>query len=431
MTEATTSRIGSLYEDTAPAAPPTTALSGSHVADFVVIGAGYTGLSAAIHAARRGIKTMVLEAHGVGHGGSGRNHGHCVPVLGFINPREAIEKLGQDRGERYTRILADSGARVFSLIRDYGIDCEAAPTGALQLAHSAKAMASMQRQHAFYESLGKKPVLLDRADAIRLTGSQSFHGGWLHPDGGHLNPLAYARGLARAAMSEGASVHTNSPVVSLERQRGAWLVTCPQGTIRAKRIGIATNAYTNGLLPPLGRSFFTMASYAIASEPLDAEIRKTVLPGNHNAGDTRPDVRYFRFDASNRLIVGGLLELVRGANFEKTGAFMSRRMRELFPEIGEIKWRWHWSGQLAINMDRQPHLYHPAEDLFALVGYSGRGVPTATALGEVLGEAGCGMPAGELPMEISELKPLAAGPLLSVLVPRLRGPINRIRSIRG
>lgn len=423
------STVGSLYEDTAPAAPPTDVLTGNHDADFVVIGAGYTGLSAAIYAARHGVKTILLEAHGIGHGGSGRNHGHCVPVLGFINPKQAAEKLGAERGERYTRILADSGARVFSYIRDYGIDCEAAQTGALQLAHSPKAMPAVERQHAFYASLGKKPLLLDRDQAVRMTGSQDFHGGWLHPDGGHLNPLAYARGLARAAMSEGAALHTGSPAISIERQSGIWLVTCPQGTVRAKRVGVATNAYTGGLLPPLGKSFFTMISYAIASEPLDPKLRETIVPGNQSVGDSRPDVRYFRFDRDNRLIVGGLLEMVRGANFARTASFMTRRMQGLFPQIADIKWRWHWSGQLAINMDRAPHLYNPAEGLFELVGYSGRGVPTATALGEVLGEAGCGVPAGELPMEISELKPLAAGPILSALVPRLRGPINRVRSI--
>jgi len=420
-------KIGSLYEDTAVAAPATVPLTGAQEADFVVIGAGYTGLSAAIHAAKRDVRTIVLEANEIGHGGSGRNHGHCVPVLGFINPTKAVEKLGTERGNRFTRILADSGDRVFSLIREYDIDCEAAPTGALQLAHSPKAMPAMQRQHAFYERLGVKPVLLDRNQAIALTGSESFHGGWLHPGGGHLNPLGYVRGLARAAMTEGATVHTGSPVVSLERKGGGWLVTCPQGTVHAKRVGIATNAYTGKLLNPLGKSFFVMSSYAVASEPLDPALRETILPENHNFGDTRPDVRYVRFDKQNRLIMGGLVEPTIGTDFKKTTAFLGLRLREMFPRIGKIDWRWHWSGQLAINMDRAPHLYNPAEGLFALVGYSGRGVPTATALGEVLGEAGCGVPANELPMEISELKSLAAAPILSVMVPRLRGPINRLR----
>ena len=421
-------KIGSLYEDTAPPPPSTERLQGDHDADFVVIGAGYTGLNAAIHAAKRGVRTIMVEANGVGHGGSGRNHGHCVPVLGFINPEKAVETLGKERGDRFTRIVADSAAKVFSLVREYGIDCEAAQTGALQLAHSPEAMSVSARQHAFYDRLGKSPVLLDRAQAVAMTGSESFHGGWMHPDGGHLNPLAFVRGLAAAAIGEGAGIYTHSPVTSIERNGDVWVVTCPAGRVRAKRVGIATNAYTDGLFAPLGRSFFLMSSYAIASEPIDPELRRTILPGNQSVGDTRPDVRYFRFDRQNRLVLGGLVEPVLGTNFEKTTAFMAKRMKNLFPQLHDLKWRHHWSGKIAINLDRTPHLYNPAEGLFALVGYSGRGVPTATALGEILGEAGCGMAARELPMEISELKSLSTAPLLSTLVPLLRGPINRLRS---
>ncbi|EUB99470.1 FAD dependent oxidoreductase [Rhizobium sp. CF080] len=420
--------IGSLYEDTAPAAPETAALMGAHEAEFVIIGAGFTGLSAAIHAAKRSVKTVVIEANGIGHGGSGRNHGHCVPVYGFINPNKAIETLGRERGERLTRILADSGKRVFSLIREYDMDCEAAPTGALQLAHSPKTVPALQRQHDFYASLGTEPKMLNRDEAVAITGSEEFHGGWIHTGGGHLNPLAYARGLARAAMREGAEVFTDSPVVKLERKGGAWLVTCPHGTVLARRVGLATGAYTDNFLPPLGKSFFTMRSYAIASTPLDIDLRRTILPDNHNFGDTRHDVRYVRFDKQNRLIMGGLVEPIIGTNFKATTDFISRRVREMYPQIKTIDWRWHWSGQLDITMDRTPRLYNPAEGLYALVGYSGRGVPTATALGEVLGEAGTGVAPEDLPMPIAEMRSLNAASLLSVFVPMLRGPINRMRT---
>lgn len=421
-------KIGSLYQDSAPAAPETASLKGAHEADFVIIGAGFTGLSAAIHAAKRKTNTIVLEASEVGHGASGRNHGHCVPIYGFINPKKAIETLGRERGERLTRVLADSGKCVFSLIREYDIDCEAAPTGALQLAHSPKTVPAMQRQHDFYASLGTEPKMLDRDEAVAITGSEQFHGGWIHTGGGHLNPLAYVRGLARAAIREGAEVFTNSPVVKVEKKGSAWLVTCPQGTVLARRVGLATGAYTAGLQSPLGKSFFTMRSYAIASNPLDIDLRKTILPGNHNFGDTRHDVRYVRFDKQNRLIMGGLVEPLIGTNFNVTTDFISRRVREMYPQIKSIDWRWHWSGLLDITMDRTPKLYNPEEGLFALVGYSGRGVPTATALGEVLGEAGTGVAPKDLPMPISQMRTLNAAPLLSVFVPMLRGPINRMRT---
>lgn len=419
---------GNPYEETAPEAPEAPPLAGERRVEFAVIGGGYTGLAAALHAAQAGVETALLEAEGIGHGGSGRNHGHCVPVLGFIDPEGAAARLGPERGARFTALLAGSGAKVFSLVREHAIDCEAAPTGALQLAHSPAAMEGLRRQCAFYARLGRGPRLLDAEEVRRLTGSAAFHGGWLHPEGGHLNPLAFARGLARAAQRAGARLHAASPALRLSRQGGGWRIETPGGALLAARVAIATNAYTGGLAPPLGRSFFRMTAYGLASEPVPAALRARLLPGNQSLGDTRPDVRYLRFDAQNRLIMGGLVETRLGRDPRLTARATAARLAGVFPELAGLRWGWHWSGELAINMDRAPHLYHPAEGLFALLGYSGRGVPTATALGEVLGLAGCGVPAGELPMAVSALRPLAAAPLLSALAPRLRGPINRLKT---
>lgn len=421
----------SLYEDTAPPAPPTGPLTGRDEAEFVIVGAGYTGLRAAIHAASRGTNTIVLEAEDAGFGGSGRNHGHCVPILGFIDPAAAERDLGPERGARFTRMLVDSGKIVFNLIRQYGIDCEAAPTGAMQLAHAPATLPGLYRQMEFYRRLGIEGRALDRDEAIALTGSDAFHGGWIHPDGGHLNPLAFSRGLAVAALREGARIHTGSPVTSITREAAGWRVTTPKGSVLARRVAIATNAYTAGLLSPLGSSYFVMQAFGLASQPIDPALRARIMPGNHSLGDTRPEVRYIRFDKDNRLVAGGLVEHVLGRNMEQTRARMTRRFLEVFPELGQIDWGWHWSGKLAINMDRRPHLYNPAEGLFALIGYSGRGLPTATALGEVLGEAGIGIAADRLPMKISTPRRLWTAPILSLAVPSVRGVMNRYLSRRG
>jgi len=421
-------RQANLYEQTTAIGPQTERLTGSVETDFLIIGAGYTGLTASIHAARAGTKTVIIEAQDIGFGGSGRNHGHCVPVLGFINPDAFIQKLGKERGERLTSLLVHSGAKVFSLVNQYEIACEAAPTGALQLAHHPASLEKLHRQAIFYQRLGIDARLLSRDEAIALTGSRAYHGGWLHPEGGHLNPLAFARGLARAALDEGAQIYTQSPAIAIKRIDGGWQVSCPQGQILAKRVGIATNAYSGTFMPPLGKSYFGVEAYALASEPIDPALRRHLLPENHNIGDNRPDVRYLRFDQGNRLIVGGLVETILGRNMGHTQNFMRRRFQELFPQLQDLRWGWSWSGRMAINLDRQPHLYHPAEGLFALVGYSGRGLPTATALGEVLGEAGCGTPVQDLPMEVTAMKRLVTAELLSFLVPRLRGPLTRLRT---
>jgi glycine/D-amino acid oxidase-like deaminating enzyme len=414
-----------LYAETAPPPPPTEPLDGDRIADLAVVGAGYAGLSAALHAARKGLRVVVLEARTIGFGGSGRNHGHCVPVLRYLKPKRAVATLGRERGERYTRLLADSGRLVFDLVRDYAIDCEVAPTGTLHVAHHPDALHHIARQQAFYAQLGKATTLLDRAQVCALTGSECYFGDWIHPEGGHLNPLAFARGLARAAMIQGATIHTESAVTAIDRAGSAWRVTSPRGTVRAETIAITTNAYTEDLMPPLGRTFFRLPAYGIASELFDPVARETILPGNHNVGDTHRDIHFYRFGQSNRLIVGGLVEARRGRDFAYTAAHMTRRTQGIFPQIRTLRWRWHWTGYLAINLDLTPRLYRPAPRLYALLGFSGRGVPTATALGTVLAEAADGVPDDELAMPIAPVRPIPLPRILSALVPRIRGPINR------
>lgn len=420
-----------LYETTAPAAPATGPLDGDLETDFLLVGAGFTGLSAALRAAGDGIATVVIEAKRIGEGGSGRNHGHCVPVFGYLDPEGARARLGEERGARWTDLLVRSGEEVFRLVRKHGIACEAAPTGTLHLAHNAAAVARIERQHAFYERLGRKPILIDKAEAERLTGSPIYHGGWIHPDGGHLNPLAYARGLARAALEAGASIFTDTPALDLVRDGDRWRVKTPKGSIRAKIVAIATNGYTERFAAPLGSTYFTMDAYAIASAPIDPKLREVLLPGNHNVGDTRPDIHFYRFDAQNRLIVGGLVEPRLGTDLAHTVAYMTRRMRRVFPMLDTISWDYRWSGRLCANLSVRPQLYNPAEGLYALLGYSGRGVPTATALGAVLAEAATGRPANELPMEISPVRRLIGAPLFSALVPRIRGPYKRMLGALG
>lgn len=415
------------YGQTAVVPPPTAPLSGEIETDALVVGGGYAGLSAALHAAKAGLGVTLLEAGEIGAGGSGRNHGHCVPVYGYLDPAAAHAALGAERGARQVRLLADSGALVFSLIERYGIDGEAFPVGTLHVAHDAASVPRLRAQHAKYAALGKAGDWLDAAATRSATGSDAYVGGWIHREGGHLNPLAYARGLARAALAEGATIHTASPVLSLSREGEGWRARTPAGSVRARTVALATNAYTDALVPGLARSFFRLTAYGLASAPLAAPVRETILPGHHNLGDTHRDVRFFRIDAAGRLVVGGLVEPRRGRNVALTAAMMTKRMRAIFPQLDRLDWEWHWQGPLAINLDRRPHLYAPAPGLFALLGFSGRGVPTATALGSVLAEALAGTPPDELAWPVEPVRPIPGRAALSLAVPPVRGLYNRLR----
>ncbi|QHC35179.1 FAD-binding oxidoreductase [Komagataeibacter xylinus] len=418
-----------LYEITSPPGDHYPSLTASIQADLAIIGGGLTGLSTAIHAMRAGTETLLLEANDIGYGGSGRNHGHCVPVLRYLNRERAIRILGEERGARYTQILLQSGRSVFSMIRDFDIQCEASHTGALQVADTPLRARRLMQTAAYYASLGVPVRYLGASEVKEAVGSDRYISGWIHPDGGHLNPLALTRGLARGAAGLGVRIYARTPALKIERQGHSWRITTPQGSVTARRVIVASNAYTGKFMPPLGKSFIGLQAYGLASEPLDPALRRKILPGNQSLGDNRPEVRYFRFDKANRLVMGGMVEYVIGVNIPRTIKMMNSRVREVFPELRDIRWRHFWTGQEAVNHDMQPHVYNPAENLFALAGYSGRGVPASVAFGEILALAGTGTAARDLPVETVELRDQHMARTIGVLARVFRGPYNRLRSL--
>ena len=209
---------------------------------MAVIGAGYTGLPTALHLAKAGVRVVVIEAEEAGYGGSGRNAGHCSPIFLHHTPEQVVAALGPRFGPRMIDLQIDAGNLVFGLIEQYGIDCEGAQNGLITAAHTPSAVPACEAKCAQYTALGKAARVLDREEVASLTGSERYAGGWFHPEGGHLNPLGYARGLARAAISEGAVIHTASPVRRVVPAGTGWRVETPRGAVVADKVVIATNA---------------------------------------------------------------------------------------------------------------------------------------------------------------------------------------------
>ena len=229
------------YAQSAPAPPETARARGALRADVAIVGAGYAGLIAALSLARRGVAVVVLEAGGIGAGGSGRNHGQCIPVFRYLD-----ERLLPPEG---FALLRDSGRLVFDLIEALGIECEAAPTGTVHAAHDAAGLERLRAQHARYAALGKADGFLGRDEVAAVMGTDRFLGGWVHREGGHLNPLAYARGLARAALRAGVVLHTRSAVRSVARGPGGWVLRTGEAEVTAPRVGFAVNAYAGAGAP--------------------------------------------------------------------------------------------------------------------------------------------------------------------------------------
>ena len=240
----------SLYAETARPAPPTRPLEGDASAEVVIVGAGYTGLSAALHLAEAGSDALVIEASDIGFGASGRNGGQINPGLKW-EPQRLIAAFGRDLGERMARLGDEAPALVFDLVDRHGIDCEAHRGGTIRAASRAKAETGIREHVRQGAARGADIAWLDSAAMTRLTGASAYVCGSLDRRGGNLNPLAFARGLAEAAMQRGARIATQTRAICLARKNGGWSVETDRGVVSAKRVLLASNGYTDALWPGL------------------------------------------------------------------------------------------------------------------------------------------------------------------------------------
>ncbi|MDH3689126.1 MAG: FAD-binding oxidoreductase [Gammaproteobacteria bacterium] len=415
----------SLWAHTAAPAPDTAPLEEEKHADVVVIGGGYTGLSTALRLAQRKVKVVVLEAEQTGYGGSGRNAGHCSPTFIFYTPNQIVELLGPDFGPRMVQLQSDAANLVFGLIKQYDIDCEAAQNGVIYAAHTPSKLAACEALCNQYAKLGKQCVILDRDRTNALTGSDKYHGAWFHPEGGHLNPLGYARGLARAVIEEGGQIYTSSPVTTVHPEGARWRAVTTRGSVLADKVVIGTNAYTGDFWPRLNETFYRLVAFNVASSPLGENVRRTVLPQNNNVQDTRKDTHYYKIDKDGRIVTGTVVNWRRGIDQQYSFEKFGRRFSYLFPQIGELQWQYMWHGYLAMMPRKLPSLYELAPGVITAIGYSGRGVPTATAMGTVLADFASGAAPKELALPLSTAKPLNGRRLLSLFVPSVAGLLHR------
>ncbi|WP_337875128.1 FAD-binding oxidoreductase [Elioraea sp.] len=396
----------SLWAATAPPPPETAALEGETRADLCIVGAGFTGLSAALHAAEGGASAVVLEAGTIGWGASGRNNGQVIPTLSRMDPDEIARRFG-DRGEAFVALIRDSAALVFDLIRTHGIAAEAVQNGWLQPAHRPSRMALAEARARQWGSRGAPVELLDRAAMAKLAGTDHWYGGWINRTGGHINPLGFARGLAAAALRAGARVFTHSPATALTREGPAWVVRTPRGRVVADRVILATNAYSDHLWPGLGREIIPIASYQMATVPLSDNVRRTILPEGHALSDTRGDLYFYRFDADGRLVTGGGLAIGRNWR-ERIVARIGRRVATVYPQLGVPRFEYVWWGPVGITADRAPHVHELAPGVTTWIGCNGRGVALATAIGRELARQALGAPWSALPLLREPLKPIPA-----------------------
>ncbi len=374
-----------LWEASAPPAPNTSPLRGRIAVDVAVIGAGFTGLSAALHLAEGGRSVAVLEAAEIGFGASGRNVGLVNAGL-WVMPQQLPQRLGAARGAQLLQTLGDAPSVVFDLIARHRIECEAARHGTLHCAAGPRGLADLRQRAEQWQRLGAPVRLLDAAETAARTGTSAYAGALLDLRAGTIQPLAYVRGLARAAIVAGAAVHSNSPVVAIEDLATGWrLRTRDGGVVDAGWVVVASNAYTNpgGPWPELAGELVRMPYFNMATPPLPEALRRTILPGGEGAWDTRAILSSLRLDQAGRLVFGSIGAL-RGPGHAIHRGWGRRALARLFPQLRGMAFEHEWYGWIGTTTDALPRFHQLARNIVSFSGYNGRGIAPGTVFGREL-----------------------------------------------
>ncbi len=394
-----------LYERLAREAFGAAPLEGVAEADVAVVGGGIAGLAAALALRRAGVATLLLEAATIGAGASGRNNGQVIPTLTRHDPEAVLKAMGEGRGERFLAMLQASADRLFDTIARYAIDCDAVRAGWIQPAHTPGRARLAARRAAQWAGRGAPAEYLDATAMAAHLGSAAYAGGWRHAGGGHVNPLAFTRGLARAAQQEGVRIHEHSRALRLVREADGWRVFTARGAVRCRKLVVVTAAYADSLWPGLARTVVPVDSYQLATEILPPGVAARILPGDEAASDTRYDLRYFHKDREGRLISGGALAIQAFAR-QRLPPVVRARLGAVFPELAGIDFPFFWGGRIAMTTDRLPRLHRTPDGLIGWTGCNGRGLALAMGMGEVMRDAVLGVADEQLALAPTKLAPI-------------------------
>lgn len=386
------------------------ALAQDETADLVVVGGGFTGLNAAIAAARAGLSVAVLEGGIVGVGASGRTGGYAVPNHPHgLTPGKVESHLGASKGPAFNALVADGPNQVAETVNRYEIQSDYLQNGWILPAHSEKALRKVKTAYDEWKAFGAPVEWLDAEAVGAATGAKGYRAGWRNPVGGVVNPFSHSQGLARAAEQEGARIYEQTRVTGIDQKGpGQVVVTASAGgvsrRVSAKKVLIATNAYTDeDLAPTLSRSVITLYLYQCATKPLPEEIRKTLVAGCSCFTDLRDATGFARFDVEGRLVGGGAV-FVSAFNPKKYGLTYSHgKMWQLFPQLKElgVTFEDYWEGYNCITEAFIPHIQRVKPDVFSLLGCSTRGVALMQNLGRMMGEFFAGSRSlDDIPVEV-------------------------------
>jgi glycine/D-amino acid oxidase-like deaminating enzyme len=351
--------------------------------DLLIIGGGFLGLNAARIAARRGLSVRVIDARRLGEGASGLNGGQVIPGLKY-DPEKILSHFGEDQGARLNTFAEATADVLFRTIADERLDVPHEKSGWIQACHTETALNAAAERHRQWAARGANVELLDSVVIGRMIGTSNYLGGFHDKRAGLVQPYAFVMELARIAEEAGALISENVRCVKLGKADGRWRATTEKGSeIDAGKVILATNAYTDDLVPGLARTLVPLHSFQVATAVMPENAQHEILPGGQAVSDSRRIIIYYRKSPDGRLVLGGRgrMGLPRSA---EDWAHLENGLSRIFPALDGLPIEKRWFGRVAVTSDGLPHIHVPEEGLATVVGCQGRGVAMMTAIAEPL-----------------------------------------------
>ncbi|HCE1796984.1 TPA: NAD(P)/FAD-dependent oxidoreductase [Vibrio parahaemolyticus] len=373
----------SFYAHSVPSMPEYPQLQDNIECDVCVVGAGFSGLSSALHLAEKGFKVVVLESAKVGFGATGRNGGQIVNS--YSRDVDVIEsRYDQNQAKALCDMIFEGGDIIRGLIDKYDINCDY-KQGGLFTALNSKQLKGLEEHKKNWERYGNDQLtLLDAGEVEQAVGTKVYTGGLLDMRGGHIHPLKLALGEAAAFISLGGQIFEQSAVVSIDKGMNPVVKTA-QGSVKSKYVVLAGNAYLGGLAPNISNKAIPCGTQVVATQPLSDEQLKQVLTSDYCVEDCNYLLDYFRLTADKRLLFGG--GVVYGARDpENIEALIRPKMEKVFPQLKGIKIDYTWTGNFLLTYSRMPQFGSFADNIYYLQGYSGHGVTCTHLAGKLLAE---------------------------------------------
>ena len=358
----------------------------SHLYDVLILGGGFTGISAALELAEAGLDVGVIEAHGIGNGGSGRNGGHLLPD--WPSSFHHIEKyLSGEEADLAWDIGMSTVALAKARIQKYNINCDL-QMGYVHAAYHKGHEAQLREMAETYDKKGLAPLqFLPDEEAVRThVGTSTYKSAVYEADAGHLHPLKYLQGLAKAAITAGADIHQNTFIEKIDLSSNS-LITSDQRHFRGKQLLLCGNAYIQNIAPKMmRRTLANVTSSVLATKPLSDNLAKALLPHRDAVSDSNAALNYYRLDAQNRMIFGGRASYMIPDNPTIIGRDLQRRMALVFPELSDHEIETIWSGRIGITVSRIPQFGSLSPQCHFVQGFSGHGVALSGMAGRILAQ---------------------------------------------